>query len=142
MGNKLNLDSPSVIAHIEMLQGIINRMGNNSSNCKNMSIAAIIGILALSTANDLHKFYFCGVFVVALFLIDAMYLGLERNFKIQQKDFIKTITKGMGVKPFEVKSSRGQRLTLLWEGMKSWSTTGFYIMLLAACAVVSFTLLP
>lgn len=140
MESRLNLDSPSVIAHIEMLQGIINRMGGNSSNCKNMAIAAIVGILALSTSTELHKFIFCGVFVVALFLIDAMYLGLERYFKIQQNDFIEKLNAGDAVKPFEVESSHGQRLTILWSGMKSWSTAGFYLILLVVCAVVSLTL--
>lgn len=142
MDYRMNVDSPSVIAHIEMLQGIINRMGDNSSNCKNMSIAAIVGILALSNATDLHKLLFCGVFIVALFIIDAMYLGLERNFKKQQKDFIKKIKENATVKPFEVESSRGQRLKILWSGMRSWSTFGFYFLLLAACAIVSLTILP
>jgi hypothetical protein len=133
-----DFDSPSVISHIEMLQGIIDRMGANSSNCKNMAIASIVGILALSQTVAWAKFMFCGIFVIILFVIDSMYLGLERNFKRQHNEFIEKIKEGKPVEPFVVESSKGKRLSLCGDGMRSWSTLLFYTLLLAGCAAVSF----
>jgi hypothetical protein len=57
-----------------------------------------------------------------------MYLGLERNFKRQHNEFVTKIKEGKHVEPFVVESSKGKRLRLCGDGMRSWSTLGFYIM--------------
>jgi hypothetical protein len=117
-------------------------MGANSTNCKNMAIAAIVGILAISQSGDLTNFIFCGIFILILFGIDSMYLGLERNFRRQHDEFIKNVKDGIPVEPFVVESSKGKLIRLCLNGMCSWSTGGFYGMLLVACAIVSFFVIP
>lgn len=80
----------AAIAHIEMLQGIINRMASNSSSCKNWCILMITAILALYASKDNCP---CAVVLVSIvptvlfYFTDSYYLGLERKFRMAQKNF-------------------------------------------------------
>lgn len=65
-----------------------------------------------------------------------MYLGLERRVKRIQIAFVDNVVKGIEVKPFEIELSHGQRLKILWDGIRSWSTLGFYITLAIACVII------
>lgn len=41
------MESSAVQAHVSMLQGIINRMANNSANCKTWTITIVAAMLVL-----------------------------------------------------------------------------------------------
>jgi hypothetical protein len=43
-------DSPAVMAHINLLQGIINRLANNSACCKTWCLALVGALLSLAGA--------------------------------------------------------------------------------------------
>lgn len=48
MSNTLQkMESSAVQAHVSMLQGIINRMANNSANCKTWTITIVAAMLVL-----------------------------------------------------------------------------------------------
>jgi len=133
---KLTLESPVAIAHVEMLQGIINRMGSNSSNCKNMAIAAIVGIFTLSSIEGFRLFLATAVFTLLMFLIDSMYLGLEKTFISQQKEFVDRVAAGEDVSPLRVESA-SWNLRTLFGGMRSWSTTLFYLLLFSISLLIT-----
>ena len=68
------------IAHLEMIQGIINRMGNNSFMIKGWTVTLVSAIFALSIEN--HKFSFIALFPILLFWwLDAFFLYQERLFR-------------------------------------------------------------
>jgi hypothetical protein len=89
-------NSSAVQAHINMLQGIINRMAANSANCKTWAIAILAALLALY-ANDKicnSNFWICYIPTGLFFFLDCYYLGLERKFRKKQNLFVNKINKG------------------------------------------------
>ena len=53
------------IAHLEMVQGVIDRIGNNSFMIKGWAVTLVSAIFALSIEN--HKFSFIALFPILLF---------------------------------------------------------------------------
>ena len=80
-----------IIAHVEMMQGIINRLADNSAKCKEWCFT-LIGVLIVFVFSSDNKaginnqilYYIVGLFC----LLDAYYLGLERNLKTHLSSFI------------------------------------------------------
>lgn len=91
----LNLKCKSaIIAHVEMMQGIINRMAGYSAKCKEWCVTLVGALIAYIFGTgkteiiDSHiLYYIIGIFC----LVDAYYLGLERNHKKHLKEFIKAL---------------------------------------------------
>lgn len=86
----------AVIAHMEMMQGIINRLADNSAKCKEWCFTLIGALMVfLFTIDEKQTFdiyilyYMTGIFC----FLDAFYLGLERNMKKCQKEFIEKVNK-------------------------------------------------
>ena len=68
------------IAHLEMVQGVIDRIGNNSFMIKGWAVTLVSAIFALSIEN--HKFSFIALFPILLFWwLDAFFLYQERLFR-------------------------------------------------------------
>lgn len=139
---KLTLDSAAVIAHIQMLQGIINRMGSNSANCKYMAIAAVAAMMTLGTDTGWSMFLLCTLLTLILFLIDSMYLGQEKDFIRQQNIFLDRVkdNKGKVEDLYKIESMNGRKVQILLNGMKSWSTGSFYFFLWFSCLIYSLIL--
>ena len=62
----------SKIKHLEMIQGIINRMASNSFYLKGWAVTLVAGIFAIS-AKDIPILIFWG--------LDSYYLQLERKYR-------------------------------------------------------------
>lgn len=78
----LSAENPAVIKHMEMYQGIISRMANNSAACKNWGIplvAVILGFVVDSKNLDLTILAFLTILI--LFFLDSYYLMLENRFR-------------------------------------------------------------
>ena len=74
MGNK--------IKHLEMIQGIINRMANNSFLLKGWSVVLISALFALAAKDSHIYFVYLAYFpVVAFWVLDAYYLWQEKLFR-------------------------------------------------------------
>lgn len=88
-------DNPAIIAHVEMMQGIINRMADISARCKEWCFAFIGGLLVLilsvDFAHDSKYIVIPYVIVVLFYILDSYYLGLERQMRENYLNFIKTI---------------------------------------------------
>lgn len=133
MTNKqYTLADSEITGHIEMLQGIINRMSTNSANCKTWAITLAVGVFALSDAGGWQRFFICFGASVMFYLLDCYYLGMEKNFIGQQRYFVEEVNKEAKgkVKPFEIAESTWKdQLNGTIDGMKSMSTTPFYLIL-------------
>ena len=55
--DSFNLGSPAVQSHLEMLQGVIQRMAENSRSCKFWSITALSAVLFLAARSLSEKQY-------------------------------------------------------------------------------------
>lgn len=71
------------IRHLEMVQGVINRMAANSFMLKGWAVTLIVGIFVFAS-KGLNPFYFLIAYIpIALFwFLDSYYLQLERKFRV------------------------------------------------------------
>lgn len=76
---------------LKILQGVINRMAQNSLECKKWTLALVTGGLSLKIEALSHLYGLCvlGVLLACFYLLDAYYLMLERLFREQYKWLIK-----------------------------------------------------
>ena len=88
-------DTPAIIAHVEMMQGIINRLSDISARCKEWCFAFTGGLLVLILSVDLthnSKYIIIPYVIVALFyILDSYYLGLEHRMRNNYQNFIRDI---------------------------------------------------
>lgn len=131
-------DASAVQAHINMLQGIINRMAQNSANCKVWAITLVSALLALRVDEGARQSLLYYLPIVGLFWLDCYYLGLERRIIGQQRNFVKRLNNKENVadRIFRVESGVEcgilKVLCQLWDMLKaalSISTLPFYLII-------------
>lgn len=68
--------------HLEMIQGIISRMANNSFMLKGWAVTLVAGIFVLA-GKDIDKLYFLVAYipVIVFWALDAYYLWQERLYR-------------------------------------------------------------
>ena len=73
--------------HLEMIEGIIERMGNNSFQLKGwaVTLVALVGGFA-SQGSDKRFFLIAFIPLIAFWFLDAFYLQMERKYKILYKN--------------------------------------------------------
>src|SRR5438132_11650719 len=75
-------ESPAVIAHLNMLQGIITRLAGNSAQCKTWCITIVAAIVAFAGAMKNEKLVALAIIPLAIFgLLDATYLANEQAYR-------------------------------------------------------------
>ena len=87
-------DRPSVLAHINMMQELINRMASNSANSKLWCITILSAVLALFFDHKVQHIEFCYLIVGLFYFLDCFYLGLERRFVKAQQGFVRMLNEG------------------------------------------------
>lgn len=141
------LAHPAVQKHVDVLQGIINRLAQNSGTCKNWCITLVAGVLVLAFSKDvpdttrkLVPFIAC-MPIVIFWGVDAYYHSLERAFRKQFLSLITTIHQGTfsssAVLMISDTRSCGRRfLDTLTVAFSTAATTGFYFALLGSVVLV------
>ena len=78
----LNADSSSVQAHLTMMQGVINRMAENSRSCKVWCVTLVAAVLVLvaQTGEPLHALIALAP-TLLFWMLDTYYLALEKAFR-------------------------------------------------------------
>lgn len=70
------------IKHLEMIQGIINKMNSNSFQLKGWYITIVSALLALFASNTNAMYLFVAMVPTIVFwILDAYYLQQERKFR-------------------------------------------------------------
>lgn len=89
MSKTVNLDSPAVQSYLTILQGVIGRMASNSAAAKTWCIALVSAIIVVIADKEQPRYVWIALVPVGLFfLLDAYYLGLERQFRERYNAFI------------------------------------------------------
>ena len=89
MSKTVNLDSPAVQSYLTILQGVIGRMASNSAAAKTWCIALVSAIIVVVADRREPEYVWIALVPVGLFfLLDAYYLGLERQFRKLYNGFI------------------------------------------------------
>lgn len=129
----LKADSSAVMKHIDMYQGIINRMAGNSSECKKWALGLVSAIMVLIADKGVIDAAALAAIPALLFwFLDAYYLGLERQFIAANNKFLNDLHEGRLVSSqlYRVKADR-----LLPSGfgaaLLSWAVWPFYLGMLA-----------
>ncbi len=80
-----------LIEELKILQGVINRMAQNSLECKKWTLALAVGVLSLKIEAISHLYGLCvlGVLLLCFWFLDAYYLMQERSFREQYQWLIK-----------------------------------------------------
>lgn len=88
-------DHASIIAHIEMMQGIISRLADNSAKCKDWCFAFVGALIIFLVSGDnlsgKWMFLIAYAIVFMFYILDCYYLGLERKVRDNYEEFIKSI---------------------------------------------------
>lgn len=96
----MNKENPAVIAHINMLQGIINRMAENSRSCKQWCILVVSAILTIATKDSDLQSRQILIYIVPVFMfcfLDCYYLSMEKGFRDDMKVFVYRLNNGEDV---------------------------------------------
>ena len=123
--------------HLEMIQGIIGRMANNSFMLKGWAVTLVAGIFVLA-GKDTDKLYFLVAYIPAIvfWTLDAYYLWQERLYrglyeKVRLVDESKI--------DFSLKASSdefGNKKNNYRSCLMSVTEVGFYFPLLLVCTGV------
>ena len=134
-------ESSAVQNHINILQNIIARMASNSANSKTWAITIISAIIVLLI--DKNKIYMIDITYIPLamfFFLDCFYLGLEKYFRDEYKNFIDKL-KTSSFDFDDIYNIKGpglcDKICYTLKGMWSCSTTPFY----AIFAILIFIIL-
>lgn len=75
------------LKHLELIQGVINRMASNSFKLKGWAVTLASGVFALAS-KDADKMYFLitYVLVIVFWLLDSYYLWQERLYRTLYND--------------------------------------------------------
>ena len=130
--------SDNQVAHLGMIQGVINRMASNSFALKALAVTIAAAIIAITGTQQNAPVLasFVGLFPVVVFwLMDAKYLRLEKLYR-KLYDHVRKgkewETFSMNVTTFNDDVSPTLRIAI------SWSVIWFYLAVAVALLVVSY----
>ena len=88
----MNVNSPAVQAHLTIVQGVIERMAENSRSCKIWCVTLVSATLILVARTDKPEYALIALIPAVLFLIlDTYYLALERGFRGSYNEFVERL---------------------------------------------------
>lgn len=131
------MENNNKITHLEMVQGIINRMASNSFMLKGWAVTLVAGIFALAS-KDTDKLYFLIAYIpiVVFWGLDSYYLLQERLYRalynkvrlLNEKD----IDFSMNATKEEFNSEKNRFFSCLLSKTEIW----FYLPLALVCTIV------
>jgi hypothetical protein len=131
-------DSPAVTAHITLLQGIINRLANNSSSCKTWCLTLTAAFLSLAGATHQPRIVtFALVPVVVFGFLDAMYLAHERSYRELYARIVQKISNGSYTRADAFEAQASVTFPRIFLAFWSWSVITIYGGLVLAYIVAS-----
>ncbi len=132
-------DDPAVTAHINLLQGIINRLANNSASCKTWCLTLVAALVSLAGATDVPGIVTFALVPVVIFgFLDAMYLAQERAYRELYSRIVNTVRDGSYTRAnvYEAKAPLG--FGRIFSTLASWSIYPVYLGLIAMYLVAHF----
>ncbi|MFP6032794.1 hypothetical protein ACLF8P_07115 [Helicobacter pylori] len=118
-----------LVEELKILQGVINRMAQNSLECKKWTLALAVGVLSLKIEAISHLYGLCvlGVLLACFYLLDAYYLTQERLFREQYQWLIKNRLK-TDARLFEFPTHQTYHLTQFLSAMRSHSLFPYWVL--------------
>ncbi len=128
------MKSENKIRHLEMIQGVINRMSSNSFMLKGWSVTLVAGIFALA-AKDTDKLYFLVSYVpvIIFWILDSYYLLQERLYVALYKKVCLTDENNIDFSLTATKKEFGNDKNNFFSCFFSKTEIGFYLPLALVC---------
>jgi hypothetical protein len=127
------------IKHLEFIQGIINRLANNSFLIKGWCITIVAALAALSSSGANQRFILIAYFPIFVFwLLDSYYLWQERLYR---GHYDEVRLKNDNNIDFSMKlSTENQKKNQYTDSVFSWTITPFYFVLMATVIILMITI--
>ncbi|EGQ9313404.1 hypothetical protein [Vibrio cholerae] len=124
-------ESPSVQAHLAMLQNVIQRMASNSSSCKSWCITLVSAVLVIVADKGKPDYAWIALLPTVIFAcLDAYYLALEKGFRETYNKFVEKLhSKSLVSSDLYAIKPQEQMSKHQIDAMRSISVWGFYIPL-------------
>ena len=126
--SRLDHDSPAVQKHLNIMQGVITRMSDNSRSCKVWCVTLVSAVLVLVARTEQPEYALIALIPAVLFLIlDTYYLALEKGFRGSYESFLKKLHLGE-LTPCDLYSvaPSGSKLGRVMTSLSSFSIWPFY----------------
>lgn len=124
--------------HLEMIQGIINRMASNSFSLKGWAVTLVAAIFAISS-RDTDKIFFLIVYIPVI-----VFWGLDSYYLMQERLYRSLYSKVIRIKEEEIDFSMNTSLGEFKTDKNKWSSCiisvteiGFYLPLALICGIVT-----
>jgi len=132
--DNLDVESTAVQKHIEIMQGVVQRMAENSRSCKVWCVTLVSAILVLvaRTGNADHSLIALTP-TLLFYVLDAYYLVQERRFRNSYNSFVGKVQNDE-VKAsdlFTIAPSGSTTREFLWAMFRSFSVLPFYLVVIA-----------
>ena len=149
MAQKPSLDheSSAVQKHLEIMQGIISRMAENSRSCKLWCVTLVAAVLVLvaRTGEPQHALIALAP-TGLLLLLDAYYLALERSFRKSYDNFVDKLHRGQSVQSDVYKVAATDKgialMVLVVRCLWSVSILLFYPLLVLMVVIARLLVIP
>ena len=141
---KLIMNNENKIKHLEMIQGVINRMAGNSFALKGWTVTLVSGIFVLA-GKDTDKLYFLVAYipVIVFWLLDAYYLLQERLYRSLYEKVRNTDEKNIDFSLKATEKEFGNENNCFCKCLFSKTIFGFYGPLALVCTgIIIVTHLP
>jgi hypothetical protein len=132
-------DNSAVNAHVNLLQGIINRLAGNSASCKTWCLTLVGALFSLAGAAHVPGIITFALVPVVIFgFMDTMYLAQEKAYRDLYACIVSAI-RGGAYAPVNAYEARAPlKWRLVGEAFASWSIWPVYLGLIAAYLVAHF----
>ena len=140
----LNSDPSAIQAHLTMMQGVVNRMAENSRYCKVWCVTLVAAVLVLVARTGEPQHALLALAPTLLFgILDSYYLALERSFIKAQNAFVKKLHQGE-LEPHDVYrvAPTGMGLLLVGRCLGSVSIWLFYPLVVVTVVLAWQLILP
>jgi hypothetical protein len=123
-------DSPAVMAHINMIQGVINRLASASASCKTWCITLVSALASLAGATRTPAILTAAVLPIVLFAyLDAMYLAQERAYRALFKKIVTKTRDSSYSRADAFEADAGSPWSHFPGALLSWSVWPVYVCL-------------
>ena len=132
--SQLNHESIAIHKHLDIMQGVISRMAENSRSCKVWCVTLVAATLVLVARTGEADHALIALAPAALlYWLDAYYLMLERRFRNSYNDFVdKANAERVTLSNlYKVTGLGSKARTMLWAMFRSASVLPFYIAVIA-----------
>lgn len=135
-------ESSAVQTHLKIMQGVIERMAENSRSCKVWCVTLVSASLILVARTDQPNYILVALAPIVLFLIlDTYYLTLERAFRGSYDTFVEKLKNdNISSSDLYIVKPTGTIPKLFIYSLRSFSIYIFYPILIISVLIIWFFL--